>query len=118
MRFQHHVEVSDSQGVTLVRLLDRQLIDGCEVENLGQELFQLIEAENRKKLVLDFSSVAFLSSAALGKLIVLHKKMKARNGLMKLCGICPEIRDVFAVTKLNRLFDIECTAADAIAAAG
>ena len=72
--------------------------------------------ENRKKLVLNFSSVDFLSSAALGKLITLDKKMKAKSGKLKLCNIRPEIYEVFAITRLNRLFDIKDEEADALAA--
>ena len=99
----------------MVRLLDRRLSDGIELENLGQELFRLIESEDRSKLVLDFSSVDFLASVALGKLIALHKNVVARNGVMKLCCMQPEIYEIFAVTKLDRLFNIENNVADAVA---
>lgn len=118
MRVHQHLEVSDCQGVTLVHFLDHQLIDGIEIENLGQELFQIIESEDRNKLVLDFSSVEFLASAALEKLIDLGKKVAAKNGMLKLCGICPDIHEVFAVTRLDRQFDIEANAAEAVAALG
>jgi anti-sigma B factor antagonist len=113
-----HLAVSDSQGVTLVRLLDCQLVEGLGLENLGQELFRLIESEYRSKLVLDFSLVDFLASAALGKLIALHKKVTAENGIMKLCCICPDIHEVFAITKLDHLFDIKENEAAALAAFG
>jgi anti-sigma B factor antagonist len=116
MRVHQHLEASDSQGVTLVRLLDRELIDGIGIENLGQELLGLIESEDRSKLVLDFSLVDFLGSAALGKLIALHRKVAAKNGMMRLCCICPDIHDVFTTTKLDRVFGIEDNAADAVAA--
>ena len=83
---------------------------------LGQELFQLVEVENYRKMVLNFSAVDFLSSAALGKLITLDKKMKAKSGTLKLCNIRAEIYEVFAITRLNRLFDIKDEEADALAA--
>ena len=113
-----HLEVSDSHGITFVRLLDRQLVEGIDIQGLGQELFRLIESEDRSKLVLDFSLVDFLASVALGKLIALHSKVVARNGTMKLCCIRPEVYEIFTVTKLDRLFDIEDTEASAIAAFG
>ncbi len=79
-------------------------------------MFQLIEVENRDKLLLNFSDVDFLSSAALGKLITLDKKMKAHGGALKLCNIRPEIFEVFSITRLNRLFDIKDDEADGLAA--
>ena len=75
-----------------------------------------MEQEKRKNLLLNFSSVEFLSSAALGKLITLDKKVKANGGRLKLSNIRPEIYEVFAITKLNKLFDIKDDEADALAA--
>jgi anti-sigma B factor antagonist len=106
-------EVDD---VTVVHFRDQKIIEDLKIQELGQELFQLIEAENCRKLVLNFASVDFLSSAALGKLITLDKKMKGHGGKLKLCNIRPEIYEVFAITRLNRLFDIRQDEADALAA--
>lgn len=116
MNAQQRLEVSDSQGVTLIRFLDRQLVAGFDLIALWRELFQMIETEDRRKLVLDLSLVNFLSSEGLGKLIALHKKVTAKNGMLKLCCICPEVLEVFAVTKLDGLFGIEKTVAEALAA--
>ena len=110
------VHVSEVGDVTVVRFRDNKIIEDINIQELGQELFQLIEAENRKKLLLNFSSVDFLSSAALGKLITLDKKVKANGGVLKLSNIRAEIYEVFAITKLNRLFDIKDDEVDALAA--
>ena len=56
--------------------------------------------------LLDFTSVEYLSSAALGKLITMDKKVKGAKGKLRLCSIRPDIYEVFAITKLNKLFDI------------
>jgi anti-anti-sigma factor len=110
------LDVHEVGDVTVVRFRDRKIIDDINIQELGQELFRLIEQDNRQKLLLNFSSVDFLSSAALGKLITLEKKVKAHEGAMKLSNIRPEIYEVFAITKLNRLFDIQDDEADALAA--
>ena len=108
------VRVSDTGDVTVVHFLDRKILDEVNIQELGQELFSLVEKENRKKLVLNFSSVEFLSSAALGKLITLLKKCKTNGSALKLSNIRPEIYEVFAITKLNKLFDIKEDQADAV----
>src|SRR6266478_5170990 len=104
-----------NQDVTVVGFVDRKILDEASIQELGQELFQLVEAEKRGKIVLNFSKVDFLSSAALGKLITLDKKVKAHGGKLKLRNIRPEIYEVFAITKLNKLFDIKDDEADALA---
>ena len=110
------LEINEVGEVTVVHFRDQKIIEDLGIQELGQELFHLVEGEDRKKLVLNFSSVDFLSSAALGKLITLDKKVKTRGGTLRLCNIRPEIYEVFAITRLNRLFDIREDEADALAA--
>lgn len=110
------LQVTEVGDVTVVRFNDHKIIEDLSIQELGQELFQLVEGENRKKLLLNFASVDFLSSAALGKLITLEKKVKAHSGQLKLSNIRAEIYEVFTITKLNRLFDIKEDEADALAA--
>jgi anti-sigma B factor antagonist len=108
--------INEVGDVTVVRFRDQKILDDLNIQELGRELSRLVEVENRKRLLLNFSAVQFLSSAALGKLITLEKKVKAADGSLKLCNIQPEIYEVFAITKLNRLFDIKEDEADALAA--
>jgi len=110
------LDVNEVGDVTVVHFRDQKIIEDLGIQELGQELFQLVEVENCKKMVLNFSHVDFLSSAALGKLITLDKKMKGKSGALKFCNIRPEIYEVFAITRLNRLFDIKDEEADALAA--
>ena len=110
------VEIREVGDITVVRFRDHKIIEDISIQELGQELFQLVEKDHRKKLLLNFTGVDFLSSAALGKLITLDKKVKAAEGALKLCSIRPEIYEVFAITKLNRLFEIKDEEAGALAA--
>jgi anti-sigma B factor antagonist len=116
MTVYRRLDVNEVGDVTVVRFRDRKIIEDVNIQELGQEMFRLVEADGRRKLLLDFSSVDFLSSAALGKLITLDKKTKAHGGVLKLSNIHSEIYEVFAITKLNRLFDIRKDEADALAA--
>lgn len=116
MNVHQHLKVGESQGVTVIRFLDRRLVDGIDLIELWQALFQMLETEGWKKVVLDLSLVDFLGSAALGKLVALHKKVAANDGVLKLCCLCPDALQVFLATKLDGLFDIEKTESEAIVA--
>ena len=109
------LDVNEVGDVTVVRFRDQKIIEDINIQELGQEMFRLAEEDRREKLLLNFSSVDFLSSAALGKLITLDKKVKAHGGTLKLSNIRPEIFEVFTITKLDRLFDIKDDEADALA---
>ncbi len=111
----NRIEVSESASVSVIRFLDQKIIDPEAIQELGQELFDLVEHEDRKKLVLNFENVEFLSSAALGKLITFEKKSKRNDAKLILTNISPEIFQVFAITNLDKLFQIKDTEADALA---
>ena len=48
------IELSESTSVSVVRFKDQKIIDPQAIQELGQELFDLIEKDDRKKLVLNF----------------------------------------------------------------
>lgn len=66
------------------------------------------------RLVISFVNVEHLSSAALGTLITINNKVRQRAGQLRLCDIDPQIYEVFTITRLNKLFQIHPTAADAM----
>jgi anti-sigma B factor antagonist len=116
MATHRRIDVSKLGDVTIVRFLDKKILDEAGILELGAELFGLVELENRKSLLLNFAGVEFLSSAALGKLITLDRKVKSNKGRMKMSNIRPEILEVFQITKLNKIFDIRKDEAEAISA--
>ena len=110
------IDVSKVGEVTVVKFRDKKILDEASIQELGAELFALVEQQNRKAVLLNFDGVEFLSSAALGKLITFDRKVKAAKGRLKMSNIRPEILEVFQVTKLNRVFDIRGEEAEAISA--
>jgi anti-sigma B factor antagonist len=116
MTTHRRIDVSKVGDVTVVKFIDKKILDEASIQELGLELFGLIEQLNRKSILLNFTGVEFLSSAALGKLITLDRKVKAAKGRLKMCNIRPEIFEVFQITKLNKVFDIRKEEAEAIAA--
>lgn len=109
------IDVSDSNNVTVVRFQDQKIIDPEAIQELGQELIDLVEKEERKKIVVNFANVEFLSSAALGKLITFEKLTKRVGAELILTNIAPEIFQVFTITNLDKLFQIKDNEADALA---
>lgn len=115
MSSRKRIAVNESGNISIVTFNDSKIIDEEEIQELGQELYDLVEREDRKKIILNFGHVEFLSSAALGKLIGFEKRIKQNSAELILTNIRPEIYEVFAITKLTKLFDIKDDEADALA---
>jgi anti-sigma B factor antagonist len=109
------IDIEEVNGVTVATFVDKKILDETNIQTIGNQLFGLVDEDGRKSIVLDFSHVEYLSSAALGKLITLDKKVKATKGKLRLCSIRPEIYEVFAITKINKLFSIHDDQAAALA---
>ncbi len=111
-----HLKIKRSDSVSVVEFADRKILEELSIQEIGEELDQIVESEPGVKLLLNFKNVDHLSSAALGMLITLNKKIKERDGDLKLSDINRQIFEVFKITKLNRVFDIHDNADDAMAA--
>jgi anti-sigma B factor antagonist len=101
-----------------VRFSDKKIVDSGNIEEMGEEMFSLVEKDHMKHVLLNFDGVEFLSSAALNKLILMDKKVKQVGGILRLCNLRAEIMEVFTITRLNRVFDIRKSEADALKAFG
>ena len=100
------LDIEESGDVTIAKFVDKKILDEGNIQIIGNQLFSLVEDDARTKIILDFSNVEYLSSAALGKLITMDKKVKAAKGKLRLSTVRPDIYEVFAITKLNKLFDM------------
>lgn len=108
------IRVKRINDVTQVEFLDRNILDEGNIQVIGDEIAALVDAGANPKLVLSFVNVEHLSSAALGTLITINNRVRAKSGQLRLCNIDPQIYEVFAITRLNKLFQIHTTAEEAI----
>ncbi|OGV52723.1 MAG: hypothetical protein A2X49_16735 [Lentisphaerae bacterium GWF2_52_8] len=76
----------------------------------------LLELENEGSLaIIDFSNTHFLDSAALGALVSILKSVANAAGGRKvaLASLSEQVRQLFELTRLYRLFDVYASASEA-----
>jgi anti-sigma B factor antagonist len=111
-----HLDVGKNGDLIVVRLGKHGVLDELTVNEISDELLGVADRPDCHRLLLDFSGVAYLSSAMLAKLVRLHRKMVPEGEKLRLCGMNSHLRSVFTTTRLDRLFDITDNAADALKA--
>ena len=109
------LNVTAHKDVSVVEFTENKILDELSIAEIGQALTGLAQAKERPKILLDFSNVDHLTSAALGMLINVNNRVKENNGQLRLSNIKPQIMEVFVITKLSRLFKILPTRAEALA---
>lgn len=95
--------------VAVVTILEVGILDENNINDIGRQLQDLVKKQYMIKMVVDLGNVKYLSSAVLRQFIALYKAIKEEKGDLKLCHVRPEIREVFKITKLDKMIEIHDT---------
>ncbi len=101
------IDLVNMENVATITFKDKRIMDPAKIEQMGKELLSLVESHPSEKLIVNFENVRFFSSAAINKLLVLEKRVRAQGGSLRLSNLRPEVRDLFSYTKLDSVFTIE-----------
>jgi anti-sigma B factor antagonist len=100
---------------TVIEFKSPSLMDPLELEQLGQHLYRLVDEEDRRKVILDFEKVQYLSSQAIGIVLTMNKKLGAlKNSKLVLCGVGPRLMELLKITRLDRLLTVKPTQREAL----
>jgi anti-sigma B factor antagonist len=108
------IAVEYIDNAAIITFTDEKILEEKDIHALQESLMSVIEQAEHINLVLDFSKVNFLSSAVLGLLIRVSKKVYERDGKLVLCNINQKIYEIFKITRLNKIFDISKNLEEAI----
>ena len=100
------ISVEYAKKATIISFTDEKILEESDIKALQDSIMSVVEQTERIKLILDFGNVQFLSSAVLGLLIRLSKRIYEHDGQLKLCNINPKIFEIFKITRLTKTFDI------------
>lgn len=109
--------------VTTIELQDEIVLARIEHSRMDEERTRAMQAEvlaaaegvRNLPVALDMSKVEFFPSISLGAVVTLLKKLKAEGQKFVLIGLQPPVREALAITRLDKLFEIYDSRADALA---
>lgn len=93
-------------------------VDGQLIVANRQELKQLVQEsldQGARRFVFDFTPTAYIDSSGLGALVSISKRVREAGGDLRLAGLNEDLRSLFELTKLDTLFSISETPAEALA---
>ncbi len=99
------LSLSESQhgDLTVLSIVGR--IDSSNAAKLTQQLKDLI-ATGVKTVLIDFTAVKYLTSAAFRVLLVANGSLKEKGGQLALCGVAGHVRELFEMGGLLQAFTI------------
>lgn len=97
------IVIQNMWDVTIVNFEETRLLEVYAIDQIAEQLFKLVDQMDKKKVILDFTKVQFLASAAVGMIMNVHKKSLAIKGQVILCGMRKEIMKVFEIMQLTKV---------------
>jgi len=104
----------DKVGDVTVAVVPMQELDASNSAEFKRDIAPLLDATT--KLVFDLSRLRFVDSSGLGAFISTLRKLNAKGGDVKLFGMSKQVRAVFELVRMHRIFDICDTKDDAVRA--
>ena len=98
----------------MVSFTDFKILDEARIQEIGAELMGVVGKVPSKRLVVNFTGVTFMSSAMVGKIILLNNKCKEATVDLRLCEIAENIKQVFKLMRLDKILKIYPTEEKAI----
>jgi anti-anti-sigma factor len=100
-------------GTSVVFKLKERKLDASVSPELKAE-FLLLCNSKVKTLIVDLSKVEFCDSSGLSALLIADRRMKERNGKVKLAGLQKKVLSLLKISQLDRTFEIYETVAKAL----
>jgi anti-sigma B factor antagonist len=104
---------TEASGEIRIVFVKEERLDAHNSDELKAELNRLFD-EGAKELLIDLKEVRFIDSSGLGVLVSGFKNASARQGSLKLSGLQTQVRSMFELTRLHRVFDIFKTIDEAL----
>ncbi|MCD4658253.1 MAG: STAS domain-containing protein [Planctomycetes bacterium] len=100
------LRIEEIDNITIATFIEESLDKADRIKLLEDEFAALAKDKENVRLILDFSNVWYISSAVLGKLVMLRNWIIVGNGKLKLSSLRRDILDIFKITRLDRFFQI------------
>jgi anti-sigma B factor antagonist len=97
--------VKNENGITLI-LLKTERATLIETPSFKETLVDLIENQNARKIVVDFTGVVFADSTFLSALVMGLKLITEKKGDLKVSGLEPPLRVMFELTALHKVIEV------------
>ncbi|WP_303721254.1 STAS domain-containing protein [Malonomonas rubra] len=101
------------QGEIVKIEVQEERMDAHNSGDLKEQMLQLFD-DGKCNLIIDLSEVRFVDSSGLGALVSGFKNASARKGSLKLCCLQPQVRSMFELTRLHRVFEIFASIEEAL----
>ena len=109
-----YFEAAEQDGLVVVTFSVSHINDEENIEELGHEVFALVDQFGFRKVALSMANVEYITSSVVGKIITLHRKLHRLDGQLVVCDLTPGVHEILSASRLLTYFSVAETTADAL----
>src|SRR5436309_14707956 len=100
--------VQEIEKYTIIEFRTPSLMDPIVLENVGTAIYRLIDVEDKRRIILDFERVEYISSQAIGIVLTMNKKLsKLPHATLILCAVGPKLMELTKISRLHKVLTIK-----------
>jgi len=93
----------DADGIVILSAPNMDL-DASNADEFKKSVSPAVQGET--KVIFDLSTIGFMDSAGLGAVLSVFKKVRADGGQFKVYGLSEEVKSLFELVRMQRLFEV------------
>lgn len=107
-----NLKTEEKNDIVIIYVKEERL----DAHNSGDLKVQMqkIFDEGKKNVLVDLYDVRFIDSSGLGALVSGFKNAISNQGNLKLSSLQPQVKSMFELTRLHRVFEIFPSSSDAL----
>ncbi len=107
-----NLKIEKKNDIVIINVKEERL-DAHNSGELKSEMQKMFE-EGRKDILVDLKDVRFIDSSGLGALVSGFKNAISHQGNLKLSSLQPQVKSMFELTRLHRVFEIFSSSSEAL----
>ncbi len=106
-----NLKIEKKNGIMIINVKEERLDahNSGELKSVMQKSFE----EGNKNILVDMKDVRFIDSSGLGALVSGFKNAISHQGNLKLSSLQPQVKSMFELTRLHRVFEIFASSSEA-----
>lgn len=93
----------EDRGVFIISLA-RMDLDANKAEDFKKSAAPVVQGH--AKVIMDMRGIGFIDSAGLGAILSVFKKVRGDGGQFRVFGLSEEVKALFDLVRMQRLFDV------------
>ncbi len=106
-----NIQIEKQGGISILNIP----LENLDAQNSNEFKRQISDSlDEHPQMIFDLSGVQFIDSSGLGAILSILRRLKSSGGDLKLCCLTEQVKMLFKMVRMNKVFDVFENREDAV----